>query len=35
LDVREPVRLYRKGHEPAERVIKVTRSDQDVRSAIF
>ncbi len=35
LGVKEPVRLYRKGHEPAERVIKVTQSDQDVRSAIF
>ena len=35
LGVKEPVKLYGKGHEPAERVIKVTQSDQDVRSAIF
>ena len=33
LGVKEPVKLYRKGHEPAE--IKVTQSNHDVRSAIF
>ena len=35
LGVNEPVKLYRKGHEPAERVIKVTHSDHRVRNAIF
>ena len=33
LGVKEPVKLYRKGHEPAE--IKVTQSNHNVRNAIF
>jgi len=35
LGVNEPVKLYRKSQEPAERVIEVTQSDHDVRSTTF